>query len=111
MKQPAKQFSFILQKKEIISSDLHTFTFTTDTAFVFVPGQYLQITVPHPTVDERGRSRFFTISSSPTENGVKITTERGESSFKNALFGLSQGDRVQAFGPMGTFVLEEEINI
>ena len=65
--------------------------------------------LPHPNADDRGTSRFFTISSSPTEKDcITITTRIGESSFKKAFFGLKKGEIIAFFGPMGKFILETD---
>jgi ferredoxin-NADP reductase len=103
----AKLFSLNFLKKELISAGIYGYYFDrSKVEFDFMPGQYIQLTLPHTDVDERGSSRFFTIASSPTEKDyLMITSRKGRSSFKKALFELKPGDKVQFFGPMGAFVL------
>lgn len=51
----------------------------------------------------------FTISSSPTEDFLQITTMlREESEYKRALEKLKAGDEVEVNGPFGSFVLNEK---
>ncbi len=74
--------------------------------FFFYPGQYLEIILPIKN-DQRGNSRNFTISSSPTERYLMITTKIGVSPFKKYLELLKVGDRVESSHPAGTFTLDE----
>jgi len=73
----------------------------------FTPGQYVRMILPHKS-DDRGTSRYFTISSSPQEKKFLIFTIRiFDSSFKRTLHDLKPGNLVQFFGPMGWFILPE----
>jgi ferredoxin-NADP reductase len=107
----ARPFAMTFIKRELIKDDGYSFYFAANGTLSFIAGQYMQISLTQKSMDDRGSSRFFTIASSPTENYLMITTKRGSSSFKKALFALKENDTVQAFGPMGKFVLEEEISI
>jgi len=106
---PARAFLLPFLKKEQITQDTFLYYFDLQqTEFTFTSGQYIQMTLPHENVDTRGSSRFFTISSSPTEKDyLMITSRKGKSSFKHVLFSLQKGTKVQFFGPLGTFVLPE----
>ncbi len=67
------------------------------------------ITDPNP--DERGTERWFTISSSPTQNDIQITTrliEPKHSEFKKDLFHLKPGDSIEIEGPEGKFLLPDK---
>jgi ferredoxin-NADP reductase len=57
----------------------------------------------HDNPDVRGKVRTFTLSSSPTEDMIMITTKRGPSSFKKALFDLQVGSVIDARDPSGLF--------
>jgi ferredoxin-NADP reductase len=100
----AKSFLLTFIKKKKIVGDAYIYYFTPNEKLVHIAGQYLQVTLPH-NADDRGTNRFFTITSSPTEDYIMITTRKGRSSFKQQLFGLKPQTKVQAFGPMGAFVL------
>jgi ferredoxin-NADP reductase len=101
-------FLSFLKKKELAEDVFCYFFDKKNSEFSFRAGQYVQMTLPHDDVDDRGSSRYFTLSSSPTESEyLFITTRIGQSSFKKTLFHLKPGTKVQFFGPMGAFVLPE----
>ncbi len=78
-------FSLILQKP---------------TNFNFYPGQYLDIEL-------KNDARAFTISSSPTENFLMVTTKEGTKLFKKAMQVLNAGNTITTSHPAGTFTLDE----
>lgn len=91
------------------------------TSFYFKPpktvryeaGQYIELTLPHDNPDERGIRHWFTLSSSPTEELLTITTKFATdrvSTFKQTLRALKPGDQVQMSDPMGDFVLPKDAN-
>lgn len=77
--------------------------------FKFLPGQYLYLTIPEVLgKDSRGPTREFTISGSPTEEYLRITSRiRDESTFKQFLKVVKPGTVLMADGPSGTFILDE----
>ncbi|MBP9716627.1 MAG: FAD-dependent oxidoreductase [Candidatus Levybacteria bacterium] len=101
----AQKFELEFIKKEIVSKDAYSFYFNRKKhRFNFSPGQYLKLFLDIENPDERGSSRYFTISSSPTDKDfLTITTRVIKSSFKLKLNSLNPGDRVRAFGPIGYF--------
>ena len=76
-------------------------------SFTFKPGQFLRWTYPVDPCDERCNSRSFSISSSPTEDYLMMTTRLGPSALKKALPQLQNSSIVQILGPMGRFILDE----
>lgn len=68
--------------------------------FIFYAGQYLNMELD-------GDTRSFTISSSPTEDYLMITTKKSQSKFKKQLFLLKSGDSLSSSYPAGTFTLDE----
>ena len=101
----AAKFELKFLKKEKVGENIFSFYFDTfATGFDFIPGQYIKIYLDITKVDDRGSSRYFTISSSPTDKGfITITTKIVKSSFKKALGNLRSGDLVKIFGPIGYF--------
>lgn len=93
-------------KKEQITADAWTFSFKKPKGFKYTAGQYIKIKLPINAPDSRGVSRYFTLSSSPTEEFLSITTRIMKSSFKIALSEISQNSRVEMRGPWGDFVLD-----
>ena len=75
----------------------------------FVPGQYLELEVPHAHADARGTRREFSIVSAPRElPALRIAFREGggpQSSYKRALAAASPGDVLAVTGVWGDFVL------
>lgn len=74
-----------------------------------VPGQYLELTVPHPRPDAAGTRRVFSVASTHDREltvGVRIREE--SSTFKRALLALEPGSRVHATGVWGDFALPRD---
>ncbi len=75
----------------------------------YTAGQFTELTLPHDNPDDRGSKRWFTLSSSPTDDLVSITTRYAgddkSSSFKKTLFSLEPGTEVDLAEAMGDFVL------
>ena len=67
----------------------------------YYPGQYL-------TVKYQKIQREFTISSSPSENLLMITTKTGLSSLKKHLENLSPGGFIESDHPAGTYTLDTQ---
>lgn len=101
---------FITSEK--IAKNIISFYFEREkSGFNFLPGQYIRMYLPHENPDERGTSRFFTVSSSPLEKKhIMITTRIGDtpSTFKKTLLCLKKGEQISIFGPLGNFVLPED---
>ncbi len=74
----------------------------------YLPGQYLYYTLPHLNYpDDRGQTRHFTISSSPTEEYLQLTTRiREQSGYKKTLAELPVGSVIEGQGPEGTFIFD-----
>lgn len=103
----AASYVFTFLRREQRAKDTFSFYFDrSNTKFDFRAGQYLRLTLPH-TSDDRGTSRFFTISSSPLDKEIMITAKIIQSSFKERLFRLQSGDEAHIFGPMGRFIFDE----
>lgn len=97
-----------LVKKTEVATGTTSFSFKTTKTFSFEAGQYIYITLPKLNYpDERGETRHFTISSSPTESEyITVTTRiREESGYKKTLNEMPIGSVVEARGPHGTFIL------
>jgi len=100
-----------LVKKQEEARSTKSFYFEPQEKFSWQPGQYFYITLPKLNYpDERGDTRHFTISSSPTEgNLIRVTTRiRDESGYKKTLDELTIGTKLQGKGPNGLFVLDEK---
>ena len=58
--------------------------------------------------DSKGPIRHFTISSSPTEDFIMLTTRIRDSPYKQRLATLEEGTKVKVRGPQGEFILHED---
>lgn len=99
-----------LIEKRDESSGTKSFFFQPETEVKWIAGQYYYFTLPELKYpDERGSTRHFTISSSPTEGmNLRITTRvRQESGYKKTLDELPIGATLEGEGPNGTFILDE----
>lgn len=105
---PGWRQKFVLSRKEIFST-FGSFWFRPARRFSFIPGQFLEYTLPHARADARGVRRYFTVASSPTEEQVLLTTKLAErgSSFKRALRSLTAGATIMAADSAGEFVLPD----
>ena len=103
----------VLDHIDDLTPHIKTFWFRPEALFEYQAGQYVELFLPHAGADARGQRRWFTLSSSPTEPLLAITTrftadERAGSSFKQRLQALTPGTVVQFTGPFGDFVLPQD---
>ena len=93
-----------------VASNIRMFWFKPDKEIRQTAGQYIELRIPHDNKDNRGDKRWFTLSSSPTEAMVAITTKIIPecSSFKKALQDLQPGEVIDMASPMGDFVLPKD---
>lgn len=96
------------------AQNIKTFWFESQKPVDYIAGQYIEMYLPHDSADMRGQKHWFTLSSSPTEKLISITTKHAVdyvSTFKQALFGLKPGDEIKISAPMGDFVLPKDTSI
>lgn len=93
------------------ASNIKTFFFRPDQTVQYTAGQFTEWTLKHANPDGRGIKRWFTISSSPTDKLISLTTKFATkpSSFKKALLELKRDDELLISEPMGDFVLPKII--
>lgn len=104
-------FPFVFKEKEQLSTDTHTFIFEKPADYPsYLAGQYANITLLHENPDEKGTRRYFTLSSSPLDQDITITTRILGSTYKNALMSLTPGQAVTATEPLGKFILPEDLS-
>ncbi|MBW9093454.1 flavodoxin reductase [Microbacterium jejuense] len=86
-------------------------TFRVHDRLVFLPGQYLELEVPHRHPDARGTRREFSIASAPADLPLlKVAFKEGKSakalsSYKQALAQVQPGDALAITGVWGDFLL------
>lgn len=101
----------LINKKEE-SEGIWSFGFEKPTKFSYKPGQYIYLTLSKLNYpDSRGATRHFTLSSSPSENNLTITTIiRPESGYKKTLLEMEINNEIEADGPQGEFFLDKAVN-
>lgn len=100
-----------LYRIENSAKNIKTLWFAPEKSLDYTAGQFVEIYLPHENADDRGQKRWFTLSSSPTEELISITTKlpvERISSFKKTLLELKKGDSVLISEPMGDFVLPKD---
>lgn len=109
---PKTKLVLKLKEKTEIAFNTYDFVFENNKSFFFKSGQYMEWTLPHHKVDNRGNRRYFTIASSPTEKdihvGVKFYSQG--SSFKKSLMLMQKGDIVSASQIAGDFILPKDVS-
>src|SRR5437763_3695881 len=74
----------------------------------YTAGQYAFFDIGDVYNDPKGPIRHFTISSSPTEDFIMITTRIRDTPYKKRLSSLEKGVKVKVRGPQGKFTLHED---
>lgn len=90
-------------KKE--AAEVFSIIFAKPKNFHFYPGQHLEYELV--VNDPNDNSRAFTISSSPSEEFLMLSTKEGITAFKKALTLLKKGEQIKTSHPIGTFSLDE----
>lgn len=100
---------FISQNQ--IASGIFEFDFSKPANFNFLPGQYMEWTLPQGKTDDRGNRRYFTLASSPTEDtlklGIKVPTT-DSSTFKKNLIKITASIPLMAGQLAGDFILPKD---
>jgi glycine betaine catabolism B len=104
---PKRRLFLKFYEKRQLAPTIFEFAFDSNVAFKFLPGQYLEWTLPHRHVDSRGNRRYFTIVSSPTENRLRLAAKiiDKSSSYKRALLNLKLGESLAAGELAGEFTI------
>lgn len=101
----------LIQREEIVLQTLKL-TFEKPAHFSFKPGQYGGFTLIDPSeVDTRGMTRRFSLLSTPEDPHLAIMTRIQTSAFKRELSKLPLGAEIKFAGPIGHFLLHEDVTI
>lgn len=109
---PKQKLFLYLQEKIELSPLIFEFIFKKPQNFIFVPGQYMEWTLPLAKTDIRGNRRYFTIASSPTEDTIKLGVKiagNNPSVFKQALRNMKKDSLIIAGNLAGDFVLPKDL--
>jgi ferredoxin-NADP reductase/Na+-translocating ferredoxin:NAD+ oxidoreductase RnfD subunit len=97
----------VLTQKLRIAANSVDFVFTSNKRLAYQPGQYMEWTLPHNHIDDRGNRRYFTLASSPTEPTLRLGIKFYEpsSSYKKAMLDMTDKTSIVAAQVSGDFVL------
>jgi len=113
-------FSYFVSSKERFILHLHSelriapsiidFIFKPQTKLKYAAGQYIEWTFSHPKTDSRGNRRYFTLSSSPTEEALRIGVKFYEngSSYKKNLSIIDKSMPIMLTQLAGDFILPKD---
>jgi ferredoxin-NADP reductase/Na+-transporting NADH:ubiquinone oxidoreductase subunit NqrB len=102
-----------LESRAELTPTVRELTFRAHSRLFFVPGQYLELEVPHHHPDARGTRREFSIASAPEDLPIlKVAFREGnstapQSSYKRALAQVTAGSELAVTGVWGDFVLPQ----
>ena len=117
---PSSEYDLsLLEKQKLEATDVMSFRFSKQqqgkqahdgqsSFFDYTAGQYAFFDIGGVYNDTRGPIRHFTISSSPTEDFIMITTRIRDTPYKRRLASLEKDVKVKVRGPQGKFVLHED---
>lgn len=109
---PKNRLLLKLSRRVRVAQDTYDYFFKSDKKIQYVPGQYLEWTLPQKKIDSRGNRRYFTIASSPTEEDLKIGVKfyQNSSSFKKTLVSMNINSEILASQLAGEFTLPKDPN-
>ncbi len=80
--------------------------------FSFRPGQFVDLTLDNPKYqDDKGKTRAFSIASSPLDNYLMTATRLTDSAMKKSLAELELASLVHVDGPLGSFRLHSDKSV
>jgi len=97
----------VLTQKIRIAANSVDFVFNPNKRLAYQPGQYMEWTLPHDHIDDRGNRRYFTLASSPTEPNLRLGVKFYEqsSSYKKAMLDMTDETSIVAAQVAGDFIL------
>lgn len=101
-------------RSEQLTDDIWLFRFRPERPVRFIAGQYIEITLTHDPMDNRGDRRWMTITTAPGDPEVEIMMRfapKDGSSYKTAFKAMSPGTILHASEPIGDFVLPKSPDI
>ncbi|MGB3328053.1 MAG: hypothetical protein WBA46_03810 [Thermomicrobiales bacterium] len=103
-----RRLTLRLDQAIAVGPGLVDFLYVPSRALAYTPGQYMEWTLDHEHPDSRGKRRYFTLASSPTERTLRIGVRFAPdgSSYKKAMLDHPwQATPILAANVAGDFVL------
>lgn len=105
----SKTYTVTLRDRRTVADSTMAFYFDKPSGFVFSPGQFVDLTLPHlADPDPAQTTRALSIASAPHEETVMVATRLRQTSFKRELQRMPLGTAVQMEGPFGNLVLHPD---
>jgi glycine betaine catabolism B len=105
----------LIEKNKVEDTDVMSFKFNNRNdqeqdkiPLDYISGQFAFFDIGGVYNDPKGPIRHFTISSSPTENFIMLSTRIRDSPYKKRLSTLEIGTAVKVRGPEGQFILHKD---
>jgi ferredoxin-NADP reductase/nitrite reductase/ring-hydroxylating ferredoxin subunit len=106
---PSSNFSLTLtEKQKVEGTDIMTFKFTKDGYTEYKAGQFAFFPLDNVNNDSRGPVRHFSLTSSPTEDALIISTRIRDTPYKQRMSTFQGGEQVKVSKPQGNFVLHDD---
>jgi ferredoxin-NADP reductase len=102
------QYESTLLGRTEVAEETMAFQFEKPTGFVFKAGQYIDLTLSssRPQLGSSDNmTHTFSITSSPFDEDLVVTTRMRNTVFKRAMSTMPIGSQVKIEGPMGSFTL------
>jgi len=97
-----------LIEREVVAEGTMRFRLEKPDGFVYTAGQSIDLfLVDPPETDAEGNKRAFTLSSSPDDDHLAITTRMRDTAFKHVLGTMAPGTGMKLEGPFGELTLPE----
>jgi ferredoxin-NADP reductase len=108
----SQMYTVNLLKKEDVAEGTTSFYFEKPQGFTYIAGQYINLRLINPSeTDDEGTRRFFSLTSAPFEQDLRIATRMRDTAFKRILKNMELGSEIELFGPYGKLVLHEDLSI
>ena len=110
----SSDYKLILKERQVLEgTDILSLKFNkqpqdNNKIFHYVAGQFAFFDIGKVYDDPKGPIRHFTLTSSPTEEFILISTRIRDSPYKKKLDSLQIGSTVKVRGPQGKFTLHED---
>ncbi len=102
-------YSIALTERRLVAEGTMAFYFDKPPQFAFTSGQFVDLTLPHPSeTDAEGDTRAFSIASAPQESTLMVATRLRDTAFKRELQRMPLGSTVRMEGPFGKLVLHAD---
>ncbi|MDQ3561876.1 MAG: FAD-dependent oxidoreductase, partial [Thermoproteota archaeon] len=98
----------LTEKQKVEGTDIMTLKFTIDGYPEYKAGQFAFFPLDNVKNDNRGPVRHFSLTSSPTEDVLTISTRIRDTPYKQRLSTIQEGEQVKVSKPQGNFVLHDD---